>query len=62
MNPTKLTKQGVRDLNHLPSRSLGVKREPPPVQRQTPHCDHFYCEGKCRDCGQLMRDLDDVYP
>lgn len=57
-NQTKKTKQGVRDLNSLPGKSVGKKYVPPPVMAMD--CSHKGSvratetgESICLDCGQL---------
>jgi len=54
---TKLTRQGVRDLNHLPSKPRGRRLELPP--QQTINCKHpnkrevsLTGETYCLDCGK----------
>lgn len=47
----KKTKQGVRDLNSLPSKSAGVRLEPPPEQEEPSerYVDGNRTRGKARD-------------
>ncbi len=52
----KLTKQGVRDLNHLKGLSVGRKLEEPPVpvackHRNTRTIGYPYEWIRCEDCG-----------
>lgn len=56
MSETKLTRQGVRDLNYIPA----PKREPVAILNTCAHermrytsCGHckFNCAVTCRDCG-----------
>lgn len=63
----KLTKQGVRDLNHLKGKSVGKKLTMPP--RQSLNCNHKDEGGRstivqgdeatfhfdqCRQCGEIF--------
>jgi len=47
----KKTKQGVRDLNSLPSKPAGVRLEPPPEQEEPSerYVDGNRTRGKARD-------------
>lgn len=52
----KKTKQGVRDLNHLPGKSTGKKLEPPPIviACKHKHVKPFYGGTQCEDCGATL--------
>lgn len=52
-----LTKQGVRNLDHLPSKSVGIRLPEPPKQASLPMiCYHLSGDdyGYCRACGEFM--------
>ena len=50
----KLTKQGIRDLNSLPSKPAGKKLPEPPISVSCKHknkTEHLYYM-TCNDCGE----------
>lgn len=52
---TKLTKQGVRDLNHLKG-PKGKKLDMPPSHQMCKHPErirHFSGDTQCKDCGVM---------
>lgn len=54
----KLTKQGVRDLNHLPGKTVGEKLEVPPIVidckcPSNRRVQIFSGDTLCKDCGKM---------